>query len=142
MTGSRAEISQEASNVVRPLVQARVYAITHHEASAAPQVITGMVSLCERRVCALIDPGVTHSFIAYELADSLKLLYEDMDVALCVRTPLGENVIVKRECRDCVIQIGGARLRVDLVVMPLQDFELILGMGWLAEHQVIINCFT
>ena len=71
MTGSRAEISQAASNVVRPPVQARVYAITHQGASVAPQVITGMVSLYEQRVCALIDPGATHSFIAYELVDNL-----------------------------------------------------------------------
>ena len=41
-----------------------------------------------------------------------------------------------------MINIGEAQLRVDLVVMPLQDFELILGMDWLVEHQVMMNCFT
>ena len=90
MTGTRAEMSQAASNVVHPQAQARVYAITRQEASTAPQVITGMVSLCDRMVCALIDPGATHSFIAYQLANSLGLPYGDMDNTLYVRTPLGK----------------------------------------------------
>ena len=52
-----------------------------------------------------------------------------MSTGLCVRTSLEENIIVKWECRDCMIKIGKAQLIVDLVVMPLQDFELILGMN-------------
>ena len=101
-----------------------------------------MVLLLVRMVCALIDPGATHSFISYQLANSLGLPYEDMNNTLCVRTPLGENVIVKRECTNCVIQIGEAQLRVNLVVMPLQDFDLILGMDWLTEHRVTMNYFN
>ena len=78
-----------------------------------------MVSLLDHMVCALIDSGATHSFISYQLANSLRLPYRDMTNTLCVRTPLGENVIVLRECRNCVIKIGEAQLRVNLVVMPL-----------------------
>ena len=140
--GSRTDASQAASNTIRPQPQARVYAITRQEASAAPQVITGMVSFLNQEVCALIDPGATHSFVSSELAHKLQLQYEDMLFGLCVRTPLGENVIVDRECKGQDIVIGGNKLRVDLVVMHLQDFDLILGMDWLAEHRVTMNCFT
>ena len=89
-------MSQAASNVVRPQTQTRVYAITHQKASAAPQVITGLVSLLNRMVYALIEPRGMHSFISYQLANSLGLPYGDINNTLCVRTPLGENVIVKR----------------------------------------------
>ena len=61
---------------------------------------------------------------------------------LCVRMPLGENVIVNRECKGSIVEVGGSKLKVDLIVMQLQDFDLILGMDWLTEHRVTMNCFT
>ena len=51
-------------------------------------------------------------------------------------------MIVNWECKVCMIEIGGIQLRVDLVVMPLQDFDLILRMDWLTEQRVVMNCFT
>lgn len=30
---------------------------------------------------------------------------------------------------------------VDLLIMPFEDFDVILGMDWLAEHGVILNCY-
>ena len=142
MFATREEASQAASNMIRPQTQTRVYAITRQEASVTPQVITGTVSLLGQKVCALIDPGATHSFTSSHLAHKLQLQYDDMISRLCVRTPLEENVIVNRECKGNRIEIGGNKLRVDLVVMPLQYFDLILGMDWLMKHQVTMNCFT
>ena len=119
-----------------------MYAITRQEASTTPQVITGMVSMLGHELRALIDPGAMHSFISHQAADKLRLHYDDMKGRLCVRTPLGKNVIVKRECKVGMIEIGGILLRVDLVVMQLQDFDLILRMDWLTEYRVIMNCFA
>ena len=93
-----------------------------------------MVSFLDHEVHALIDPRATHSFISYQLAHQLQLQYENMSSDLCLRTPLGENVIVKQECRNCMLKIREVELSVNLVVMPLQDFDLILRMYWLSEH--------
>ena len=51
-------------------------------------------------------------------------------------------MIVKRESRNCLLKVGEAELRVNLVVMPIQDSDLILGVDWLTEHRVRMNCFT
>ena len=48
----------------------------------------------------------------------------------------------KKKWGDDGIKIGEAQLKVDLVVMQLQDFELIWGMVWLEEYRVTMNCFT
>ena len=58
-----------------------------------------MVSLFGHDMYALIDLGATHSFISYQLEHQLQLPHDDMSDALCVRTPLGKNVIVKRESK-------------------------------------------
>ena len=44
--------------------QARVFAMTHQEAAAALNVLTGKVFLFDIEIYVLIDPGTTHSFIS------------------------------------------------------------------------------
>ena len=52
----------------QPQTQARVFAMTRQEAPAAPDVITGMYSVCNMNAQVLIDPGSTCSFISCEFA--------------------------------------------------------------------------
>ena len=61
--------------------------------------------------------------------------------ALCVSMPLEDLMIANLVCRKCMLKIGEAQLKVDLMVIPLQDFDVILGMDWLSEHHVTLNCF-
>ena len=42
--------------------------------------------------------------------------------------------------RACQIQIGGAVLFADLIVLEMKDFQVILGMDWLAKYCVTIDC--
>src|SRR5215510_2382669 len=61
---------------------------------------------------------------------------------LCIRTPLGDTMIAKRVCKSCIVQLEKTNLRVDLIIIPIQNFDIILGMDWLTEHRVVLNCFT
>ena len=45
-----------------PRTQARVYAVTQQDADAAPDVVTGIISILEHDAYTLVDPGATHSF--------------------------------------------------------------------------------
>ena len=49
-------------------------------------------------------------------------------------SPLGTRVRVNQICRDCKLEISGIPLTVDLRVMDMSEFDVILGMGWLAAH--------
>jgi len=40
------------------------------------------------------------------------------------------------------INIGGCELKVDLLPLELQDFDVILGMDWLSMHKAQMDCFT
>ena len=53
---------------------------------------------------------------------------EDLNVGLCVSTLLGDTTIANRVCRDYEIGIEEAGLRLDFVIIPLLDFDIILGM--------------
>ena len=31
---------------------------------------------------------------------------------------------------------------VDLIVFPMLELDLILGIDWLTQHRVVVNCYT
>jgi hypothetical protein len=41
---------------------------------------------------------------------------------------------------NCKIQIGREILKADIIVMPIEDFDLILGMDWLLRHTARVDC--
>ena len=40
------------------------------------------------------------------------------------------------------MKIEDKKLLVDLMLLPIHDFDLILGMDWLASYHASIDCFT
>ena len=52
-----------------PCTQAKVYAVTQHEADAAPDVVTGIISILDHDAYTLVDPGATHSFTSKPFLD-------------------------------------------------------------------------
>ena len=43
--------------------------------------------------------------------------------------------------RDCVVKLKDCELLADLVPLPLQEFDAILGMDWLSRHHATVDCF-
>ena len=42
--------------------------------------------------------------------------------------------------RDCPIKIREYELLGDLIELSFREFDVILGMDWLSQHQAIVNC--
>ena len=88
----------------------------------------------------LFDSGASHSFIAASCVNVLGLKVESLEKPLHVNSPLGIRVRIDQICWDCELEISGILLMVDLRVMDISDFDVILGMDWLTEHRVVIDC--
>ncbi|KAA0060672.1 uncharacterized protein E5676_scaffold580G00130 [Cucumis melo var. makuwa] len=83
----------------------------------------------------MVDSGATHNFITEAEARRLGLRWErdsgKMKAVNSIALPiLG---LVKRT----TIKLGGWRSPVDFVVVKMDDFDVVLGMEFLLEHQVI-----
>ena len=116
--------------------------MTRQEASAVPNVITGKIYLHDMEVYVLIDPGSTHSFISSATASHLHQSPGVLGKDLVVSTPVGEQVIVQTVFRNCIIRINMIELPANLIVFPLIELDVILGMDWLTRHRAIVNCYT
>jgi len=44
-------------------------------------------------------------------------------------------------CLDCSIVLADEVFVANLVLIPLDSFDVILGMDWLSQYQAIISCF-
>ena len=120
---------------------ARAYVVRTREEGDAHDVVTGIFLLYSEPVYALIDPGSSHSYINSKLVDLGKLKSEMSRVSIEVSSPLGQTVLVNQVCPRCPLIIQNKTFPVDLLIMPFGDFDVILGMDWLSEHEVILDCY-
>ena len=49
--------------------QARVYVVAQQDADAAPDMVTGIISILDHDAYTLVDPGATHSFASKPFLD-------------------------------------------------------------------------
>ena len=58
-----------------------------------------------------------------------------------VYLPVGGGVVVNSVRKGSLVRIGDVNLPVDLIVLDLKEFDVILGMDWLAQHKAIVDCY-
>ncbi|KAA3466261.1 E3 ubiquitin-protein ligase RBBP6 [Gossypium australe] len=128
------ELSKEKKQVERETqisTQARTCAIHAKEDTSAPDVIIGTFSLLNTEITALIDPGSTHSYICTNLVLVKNLPVEFTEIMVKVSNPLGQYVMVDKVCKNCPLMVKGYCFSADLMLLPFDEFDVILGMDWL-----------
>eukprot|EP00268_Persea_americana_P054813 TRINITY_DN6322_c0_g1_i1.p1 TRINITY_DN6322_c0_g1~~TRINITY_DN6322_c0_g1_i1.p1 ORF type:complete len:1140 (-),score=111.45 TRINITY_DN6322_c0_g1_i1:645-4064(-) len=116
--------------------------MTHQDVEVANHVVEGMALISNHEASTLFDYGSTHSFISHTFAAKIGNSPSTFTNALVVSTPTGEKICIRTIFYDCMLEIGQARMPADLVLLRMEDFDVILGMDWLARYQAILNCFN
>ncbi|RVX14555.1 Transposon Ty3-G Gag-Pol polyprotein [Vitis vinifera] len=98
ITGKPKEENKEDKQ--KPKAQGRVFAMTHRDAQATSDVVTGTLRIHTLFARVLIDPGSTHSFVSVSFAGLLGLPVASMDFDLIVATPVGDSVVASRMLRN------------------------------------------
>ncbi|XP_052736041.1 uncharacterized protein LOC108336753 [Vigna angularis] len=117
----------------------RVYAITGAEAASSGTLIIGNCLLFGKPCCVLYDSGATHSFISKACFEKLRLVESELQFDLVVSTPAAGGIRTSTGCFRCPIEVEGRRFKVNLICLPLQGLEVILGMDWLATNHILID---
>ncbi|KAK8655771.1 hypothetical protein V6N13_108337 [Hibiscus sabdariffa] len=55
-------------------------------------------------------------------------------------SPVGQSVIVDKVYRRCPLMVQDETFPADLMELPLEEFDLILGMDCLSKHRVTLDC--
>ena len=120
--------------------QGRVFATNKTEAERAGTVVTGTLPVLGHYALVLFDSGSSHSFISSAFVSHARLEVEPLHHVLSVSTPSGECMLSKEKVKACQIEIAGHVIEVTLIVLDMLDFDVILGMDWLAANHASIDC--
>ncbi|KAL0546451.1 hypothetical protein IC582_016360 [Cucumis melo] len=120
--------------------QGRVFATNKTEAEKAGTVVTGTLPVLGHYALVLFDSGSSHSFISSTFVLHARLEVEPLHHVLSVSTPSGECMLSKEKVKACQIEIAGHVIEVTLIVLDMLDFDVILGMDWLAANHASIDC--
>ncbi len=63
------------------------------------------------------------------------------DHLLCVSTPLGPSSSLNRVVEGMDVIVRNVCMPIDMLVLPMSDFDVVLGMNWLNKYHVVIDCF-
>ncbi|XP_012487969.1 uncharacterized protein LOC105801180 [Gossypium raimondii] len=118
---------------------ARAYAIRAREDASAPYIITGTFSLYNTYATALIDLGSTHSYVCTNLVSSKNLSIESTEFMVKVSNLLGQYVLIDKVCKNFPLMTWGYSFLADLILLPFDEFDVIWGMDWLTQHDVVVN---
>ncbi|KAA0054781.1 ty3-gypsy retrotransposon protein [Cucumis melo var. makuwa] len=120
--------------------QGKVFATNKTEAERAGTVVTGTLPVLGHYALGLFDSASSHSFISSAFVLHARLEVEPLHHVLSVSTPSGECMLSKEKVKACQIEIAGHVIEVMLLVLDMLDFDVILGMDWLAANHASIDC--
>jgi hypothetical protein len=104
-------------------------------------VLMGTFSICGHLVKILFDSGATHSFISESLVSKLGLHSCHNKESFMVSTAAGRipsNTITK----VVPLHLGSKTFLTNLIHLGLGGLDVIRGMNWLTQHQVILDIAT
>jgi len=124
----------------RPQATGRVYAMTGAEAAGLGNLVMGRCMIAGESLCVLYDSGATHSFVSIACVERLGLPVRELQCKLAVSTPASGLVRMSSLCARLPVEVEGRRYKVNLICLPLQELEVILGMDWLSANRILIDC--
>lgn len=89
----------------------------------------------------LVDTDATHNFVDSKIVVKLQLKVEDI-APFSVTVAGGEKFQGGGYCRKVVLYIQGQRSEADLLIVPLGEPQIILGMVWLKSLEPTIWNFS
>jgi hypothetical protein len=100
--------------------------------------MTGTFSIDYKPVIILFDSGATHSFISNKCVARVGFDPCQAQGSYMISTPggkVGSNQLI----RFVPIQLGSKVIKTDLVLLPLEGMDIILGMDWMTKHKVLLD---
>ena len=64
----------------------------------------------------------------------------ELQSELVVSTPTSGLFRTSSLCARCLVEVEGRRYKVNMICLPLQELEVILGMDWLSTNRILIDC--
>ena len=117
-----------------------MFTLTPQDAQASNAVVVGILSVCSFEARDLFDPGASHLFVSPIFASRMEWQPSKLLFFLSVVTLLSDELETNIFFPYCPVLVEERELLADLVLFDVIDFDVILGMDWLAQHYSLLDC--
>ncbi|XP_027933933.1 uncharacterized protein LOC114189540 [Vigna unguiculata] len=114
--------------------------MTGTEAAGSSNLVMGYCVIAGMKCCVLYDSRATHFFVSDACVKCLSLPVCELQCELVVSTPASVLVRMSSLCFSLPMEVKGRRYKGNLICLPLQELEVILGMDWLSTNHILIDC--
>jgi hypothetical protein len=104
-------------------------------------VLTGIFSIRGFSVKVLFHSGATHSFINKKILGKLGLMSCHINRPFLITTP-GRRVTIGSLVVRVPLELGSKIVPTNLLAPSLEGIDVIVGMDWLTQHQVVLDIAT
>ncbi|KAE8695160.1 hypothetical protein F3Y22_tig00110733pilonHSYRG00255 [Hibiscus syriacus] len=84
--------------------------------------------------------GSTYSYISSKLVRDLGIQLEAISIDVNMTNPLGHSARVNQIYRECPIRIQGIEFPTNIIELPFDEFEVILGIDWWYRYYANADC--
>ncbi len=102
-------------------------------------VVSGIVLLSDIRARTLFDTRASHSFNSRTFARTHGFEERPLPNVLSVLTPW-PPIEADTFVPTGTVKLGNRVCPWDLAVVPIREFDLVLGMDWLTRYHVVFDC--
>jgi hypothetical protein len=100
--------------------------------------VEGMIN--NQTIAILIDSGASHSYIDPKMVESFHLPRSKHGKYWLVQLDTGAKRKVNEMVKSCLMEMNGLNTREDFNIFPLGSYDFLIGMDWLDQHHVILDC--
>ena len=101
-------------------------------------VMIGTFSIHNKPAVILFDSGASHSFIGAKFGARLGLDFLHTKGSYMISTP-GGKIASNQVIRLVPVKLGSLIIKTDLILLPLEGMDIILGMNWMTLHRVTLH---
>ncbi|KAI3734189.1 hypothetical protein L6452_13653 [Arctium lappa] len=120
--------------------RARVFNMSAEEASEIPDVVTGTFFINSSYAKVLFDSGANRSFVSPNFVHKLNVKPKKLKRELKVEVADNSQILVEEVYDGSSIVIEGQSFPLRLYPMGMGEFDVIVGMDWLASNDAYIVC--
>ncbi|KAI3677796.1 hypothetical protein L6452_37066 [Arctium lappa] len=120
--------------------RARVFNMTAKEAAEIPDVVTGTFSIDSIFAKVLFDSGANRSIVSPKFVHKLHVKPKNLRHGFEVEVADDSRVLVGEVFDGCSIVIDRQSFPLRLYPMGMGEFDVIVGMDWLASNDAHIVC--
>ncbi|GJZ83575.1 putative reverse transcriptase domain-containing protein [Tanacetum coccineum] len=98
--------------------------------------------LIRKRLSYVDSEHSTHSIISTTFSKKLNMNPIPLIERVIISTPMKNHMLIDHEYVNCPLRFADRIRPANLLPIHMLDFDVILGMDWLASHRATIDCYA